>query len=278
VRMAELAARQHGVVSRRQLRGPGMSDSAVQHRVAVRRLRRVHAGVYAVGSQPLASLGRYLAAVLACGDGAVLSHRSAAALWDLRPSWSRRLEVTQPSRNGRRHAAITTHYTRSLPSSEITTRDGIPCTTPARTLVDLAAVAHARELERALEQAVALGLFDGVALAVVLRESRGRRGVARLRRLVGALRDMPAPVRSELERRFLALVRRARLPVPLVNARLGGHEVDFHWPQLRLGWRQVVDEPEGVTALLRRHGQLVHAHGQPERQRDPAVHLLHGHR
>ena len=181
----------------------------------------------------------------------------------------------------------------------------------ARTLVDLAAVARASELERALEQALRLGLFDGGALDRVLGRSRGRRGVAMLRRLVAALPDEPAPVHSELERRFLALVRRARLPMPVVNGRIGLYEVDFHWPALRLvvetdgrtthgtahaferdrrrdldlelagrhvlriGWRQVTHEPERVVALLRRHGQLVRAGGQAKRQADAAVDGLH---
>ncbi len=133
VKLADLATRQHGVVSRRQLREIGMSEAAIKHRVAARRLHRMHRGVYAVGHPHLTAHGRYLAAVLACGGGAVLSHRSAADLWELRPSWSRRLDVTVPTLHPRRRRGIAVHATRSLPRAEITVHNGIPCTTrPAR--------------------------------------------------------------------------------------------------------------------------------------------------
>ena len=295
VKLADLATRQHGVVSRRQLRATGMSEAAIKHRVAVRRLHRMHRGVYAVGHPHLTAHGRYLAAVLACGGSAVLSHRSAADLWELRPSWSPRLDVTLPSLHPRRRSGIAVHATRSLPRAEVTVRHGIPCTTPARTIVDLAASLRPGELLSVLERSVTLGLFDGGAIDAVL--GGGRSGTATLRRLLAELRDEASPVRRELERRFLELVRAADLPTPIVNGRVEEHEVDFHWPAqrlvvetdghathatlpafhrdrgrdldlelagwhvLRFGWRQVVHEPDRVTALLlQRHRELgVHA-------------------
>ncbi len=226
-----------------------------------------------------------MAAVLACRAGAVSSHRSAAALWDLR-QWPARVEVTAPA-GAHIDAPFTIHQSRHLPPSEVTVKDGIPCTTPARTLVDLAAV-DPRGLERVLEQSLVVGVFDLTALDAVLVRSQGRRGVAELRRLVARLRE-PAPVNSELERRFLALVRAAGLPAPGVNEMVEGHRVDFNWRAhglivetdgrvthdnpialardrardldldlagwhvRRIGWHQVVDEPHRVTAMLRRH-------------------------
>jgi very-short-patch-repair endonuclease len=285
--IAELAARQHGVVARRQLLAVGAGEHAIRYRVAERRLHAIHPGVYAVGHSLLAPRAHCLAAVLACGESAVLSHRSAAALWGLRPPPAGLIDVTIPSKGGRRRASVALHVTRSLDSGDVTRCDGIPCTTPARTLVDLACVATSRTLERALEQSLVLRLFDRRALEVALAGASGRRGAGTLRRLLADLPDDPPAVRSELERRFLDLVRGARLPMPVINGRLAGYEVDFHWPEerlvvetdgrathdtahaferdhrrdldlelagwhvLRLTWRQLVAEPSRVTAMLR---------------------------
>ena len=217
----------------------------------------------------------------------MVSLRAAAALLDLRHSPSGPIDVTIPRGGGRRRPGIAIHVTRSLDPTEVTVREGIPLTTPARTLVDLAAVLPPRALARALEQAVILRIFDGVALDAALARSRGRRGIGALRRLLAELEDEPAPTRTELERRFLELVRGAGLPTPVVNAHLAGYEVDFHWPRqrlvvetdgrathatpyaferdrrrdldlslagwqvLRVGWRQVVEQPGRVAAALR---------------------------
>jgi very-short-patch-repair endonuclease len=282
--LADLVARQHGVVSRSQLHAIGMSVKAIRHRVAVRRLHRVNASVYAI-SHRLTPHGRCLAGVLGCGKGAVASHRWAAALLDLRRWPAGPVEVTTTSRGARSRSRVTVHETRSLEPGEHTVIDGIPCTTVARTLVDLAAVATTHEVERALEQSVTLNLFDRGAV----EKLAGRRGIARLRALMAELPDDPPPVNRELERRFLTLVRRACLPLPVVNAYIGEHQVDFHWPAhrlvvetdgrathdnplafhsdrrrdldlelagwhvLRFGWREVLDEPERVAALLHTH-------------------------
>ena len=285
--LAALAARQHGVVSRGQLLRAGITPAAIHHRLAVRRLRRVHAGVYFVGHR-LVAPGVYLAAVLACGERAVLSHRAAAGLLGLRPDPAGPIDVTIPRGGTRRRAGLAIHTTRALDPADVSTCDGVPSTTPARTLVDLAGVVTPTVLARALEQSLVLRLFDGTALDAALSRARGRRGIGALRRLLAGRADEPPSVRTELERRFLELVRRADLPQPAVNCVVAGYEVDFHWPAARLivetdgrathgtpqgfdrdrardltlelagwrvmrvAWRQVVRRPEAVSALLRR--------------------------
>jgi predicted transcriptional regulator of viral defense system len=228
--IAHLAERQYGVVGRRQLLDAGIGRGAIAPRLASGRLFRLHAGVYAVGHRAITARGRWLAAVLACGDGAVLSHRTAAALWGIRPSSSPRIEVTVPTEGGRARPGIVIH--RSRAPLEATVHERIPVTTPARTLLDLAGTLDAAGLARAVEQAEVLRLFDLRAIEAALEMHRGRRGAARLR---CALDDARFELtRSELERRFLRLCERHALPPPLVNALVGGLEVDFHWPALRL--------------------------------------------
>ncbi len=286
MRVAQLAASQHGVVNRRQLLGIGLSKDEIWHRVRVGRLHRVHVGVYAVGHLLLPRYGLCMAAVLAC-KGGVLSHGSAAGLLGLRGMQGRDIDVTVVRAGSRRlRRGIRVHATRSLLPSEVTTEENIACTTPARTLVDLAAVLDRRGLRRALERSIELRLFDGELMDAALERSRGRRGTGVLRELLAVLRDEPAPTRNELERRFLELVRELGLPMPVVNAYVGAYQVDFHWPRhrlivetdgrathdtphqfeedrrrdleltlagwhvVRIGWRQLVHEPERVAELL----------------------------
>jgi hypothetical protein len=287
MRMARLAARQHAVVSRKQLLAIGLSEDAIWRRVKTGRLHRVHAGVYAVGHPLLFPYTQYMAAVLACGADAVASHRSAGALRGLCRPPSGDIEVIVPRAGGRRRRGITVHGTRSLRPTEIGLCEHIPCTTTARTLVDLAAVLDRRRLRRALERSIELRLFDGVLMDAALEGARGRRGTGVLRELLAALADEPAPARNELERRFLDLVRELGLPIPVVNAHVGVHQVDFHWPPhrlivetdgrathdtphqfeedrrrdleltlagwhvIRVSWRQVINESGRVAALLR---------------------------
>ena len=225
-----------------------------------------------------------MAGVLGSGQDAVASHASAAALLDLRHWSSGRVHVTVPRRGARSRKGVVVHETRSLDDDEVTERDGLPCTSAARTLVDFAADATSAELQRVLEQSVRLNLFDRNAL----ERYHGRRGMARLTRLIAELVDEAPLTRRELERLFLDLVLKARLPVPVVNARIGNNEVDFHWPDhmlvvetdshafhnnavafrrdrrrdldlelsgwhvLRFGWHDVVDDSDRVVALLRR--------------------------
>lgn len=213
--IAALAGRQHGVVSRRQLAACGIAPRATDRRIAAGRLHVVHRGVYAVGHECLPRLGRVMAAVLAAGLGAVVSHRTAADLWRVAPTAQAAVEVTVPRRGPRREGLRAYHA--MLPPSDITMLDAIPVTTPARTLLDLAAVVDRRRVERALERAESERLFDLHAIHAVLERNAGRRGAGRLRAALGGMLAGAEATASELERRFLALVRDAGLPAPIVN-------------------------------------------------------------
>jgi hypothetical protein len=233
--IAELAARQHGVVSVLQLRGLGLDRHWVRRRVESGLLHSVYLGVYSVGVPHVFGRGRYLAAVMACGHGAKLSHRSAADLWGLRPN-ANRLEVTV-TKNRAGPPGVHVHRTRMLDPQDLTVHDGIPVTSVARTLLDLSAVVKPHELAAAIDRAERLRLFDLRAVTDVLERANGRRGARGLRNAVAAYE--PSTQKSELERRFKTLLKTATdMPNPLFNAAVEGetgtHEVDAFWPQQRL--------------------------------------------
>jgi very-short-patch-repair endonuclease len=229
--IAKIAARQHGVVSAKQLAEAGLGRSTISKRAHDGRLHRVHHGVYAVG-HPITHLrGRWMAAVLACGDGAVLSHRSAAALWELLRPMSGPIDVSVPTTGGRRrrdgirlHRRPSLQQTKPIQSTHlpnegaldglvpvglVTIRHNIPVTTPARTVTDLKACVAPRLHRRAIRQAELAGFALGADV-----KTDG--------------------TRSDLERHFLALCRRAGLPAPEVNVRVGRWTVDFLWPAHKL--------------------------------------------
>jgi very-short-patch-repair endonuclease len=232
--LARLAAKQHGVVSVGQLRELGLDASATRRRVVGGQLHPLHRGVYAVGHKVLKVHGIYMAAVLACGEGSALSHRSAAHLWDLRPS-PEKVTVTVP-RQRAGPSGIQVHQARTLDDADMTSRNGIPVTSLARTLLDLAGILSSRELKRAIDQAERLQLFDLAAVDDVVARARGRRGARALRRAVAAWR--PRHTRRELEARFAELVERADLLRPLFNVFVDSgrsrHEVDAFWLSRRL--------------------------------------------
>jgi very-short-patch-repair endonuclease len=231
--IAAVAERQHGLVTLAQLETAGLSASAVRSRVQAGSMHRLYVGVYAVGHQPLDRFARYMAAVLACEPGAVLSHRSAAALWGIRENRRRSIDVTAPNRRGRIPNGIDAHRDGSLADADRTALHRIPCTTVSRTLLDLAGVVPIGELRKAISEAEVLRLLDHQAVRQLIRRSRGRRGVARLRMLLDDIHPQTKRTRSELERLFLRMCARARLPEPEVNAKLdvGGRvlEPDFLW-------------------------------------------------
>jgi hypothetical protein len=231
--VAELAQIQHGVVAHRQLIALGLSPDAVHYRLDAGRLHRIHVGVYAVGHTLLTGRGRWMAAVLACGPTAMLSHRCAGVLWNVLHSDSRRLDVTVPGGSRRGPAGVALHRTRRLHPDDGDEHDRIPVTSLARTLLDLAALVSRRELERAVEAAERLRIIDFQRVEELLDRSRGRRG---RRALTGVLRDYDEPsfTRSELERRFLALCRDAGLPRPAVNTWVAGGEADMAWADHRV--------------------------------------------
>jgi predicted transcriptional regulator of viral defense system len=282
----EVAARQHGVISLPQLKSAGLTASAVRNRVATGKLQRLHQGVYAVGLAKPSREARYMAAVLACGPGAALSHRSAADLLGLRPCSRRAIEVTAPGRTGRSRPGIEVHRPTGLEPRDVTYVNGIPCTTVARTLLDLAETLDQTALERAIERAETLRIFDLTAVLDVLNRAGNRKGATKLRAALAAYLPEPAFTRSELEKRFLALCKEAGIPKPHVNLFGDGKEVDFRWPDrglivevdslrhhgtraaferdrrrdqelttrgwrvVRFTWRQVVGEPDRVAATL----------------------------
>ena len=185
--------------------------------------------MYAFGHQELTRQGRLIAAVFACGPGAGLSHLTAAVEWEMLMREGEALDVTVPVHSGRsRQPGIRLHCVRRLHPEDLTLKNGIPITTPAKTLIDLNAVVSDRLVERAFEQAQVRRLLPAGALDAALERSNGR-ATRVLRALVARERRVSTVTRSELEESFLGLVRRAGLPEPEMNTRLAGYEVDFLW-------------------------------------------------
>ena len=285
-----VARRQHSVVTIAQLLGVGHSRSAVRHRVASGWLRRVYRGVYVVGAvdPPLA---RPMAAVLALGDGALLSHYAAAVHWGLRPPPARTMHVTVVARDTRGPVDVQVHHVNWLHPSDARSRHGIPTTSPARTLLDLATEAPQRDLDRAVNEARVTKLVSDTSLNEQFSRYPHHRGKAALAR---ALEHEPAFTRLEAERRLLELIRAARLPQPETNALAEGYEVDMLWRDqrlivevdsyafhssraaferdrrrdanlqaagyriLRITWRQIADETAELIAILARATAIPH--------------------
>jgi very-short-patch-repair endonuclease len=272
-----LAAKQHGVVARAQLLELGVTPRAIQHRLDRRRLHLVRRCVYAIGHPQLTRHGRWMAAVLACGPDAVLSDASAAALWGIsrkRSTEGVRIEVTVQPGRFRRQPGIQVHR-RKLSSPDVLRRDGIPLTSPSQTLIHLAVRLTPTALAAMVNETDKLGLIDAEALRASLGRFSGQGGVGRLRSLLE--KQTFTLTDSELERRFLPLVRRAGLPSPLTGKRVNGFKVDFYWPDLRLvvetdglryhrtpsqqgrdRLRDQVHAASGMTTLRFTHAQVVY--------------------
>jgi very-short-patch-repair endonuclease len=236
--LSGLAIKQHGVVSRRQLVSAWGSEEAVDRLVRSGWLRVLHRGVYLLGAvaPPLAP---ELAACLACGPGAALSHRSAGTLWAVLPDGARPDVVEVSIRVGRRvRPGIRVYRAHSLQGDEVTVRSGVPITTATRTLLDLARLLRPVRLERAVAEAVALRLTCDRDIRAMITRHPGVHGAHRLRAVMGT--GGPRLTRSEAEERFLSLLRSAGIDVPKANARVAGHEVDFYWPD-----RGLVAEVDG---------------------------------
>jgi very-short-patch-repair endonuclease len=228
-----LARSQHGVVTRGQLLELGFGPQSIKHRVAKGRLHPIWLGIYAVGRPQLSLHGRWMGAVLCCGAGAVLSHASAAALWEIRSTRRREIEVSVPVGVRRRRAGIVVHRRVALGASEKTQRHGIPVTTPIATLIDLAARLHSNQLEAAINEADKHDLTNPETLRAALDDVVAPRpGTANLRRTLD--RRTFTLTDSELERRFLPIVQSSGLPEPQTGRHLNGFKVDFHWPALKL--------------------------------------------
>jgi very-short-patch-repair endonuclease len=229
-----LAEGQHGVVARRQLLALGFSPTMVKDRVAAGRLRRIHRGVYAVGHGKLTLKGRWMAAVLACGPEALLSHRAALALWDLRETTSGLIEVTVRGPGKPGPEGVVVRCTRVLADTDATEVDGIPVTSLAWTVVDYAAIANRRQVRLVLEALDRRRIYIGRELDELLDRTPNRKGGKTLR---AAIRDIkgPAPwLQSELEQAFLDLIRGSDLPEHEANVLVEGELVDALWRQERV--------------------------------------------
>ena len=236
--IAAVAERQHGIVTHRQLRAIGLGASTIRARVGRGWLVPMHRGIYALGYRPLESWGHWLAAVLACGPGAALSHAAAAMALAIRKSAAGVIDVTAPARTGKRRHGIRVHSAARLRASSVTVVNGVPVTSVARTLIDLAGVVRQSAAEYAIHQAQVKGLLDRAELLDELDFAGTRAGSAVVRRVLSLSPLEEDDVKSSLERRMLRLCRRAALPTPAVNRWIAlggdGFEVDLCWPAQRL--------------------------------------------
>jgi hypothetical protein len=280
--IAYLAERQYGVVALWQLVALGLAAATVRGRVAAGRLHPIHRGVYAVGHKRLTKSGRWMAAVLACGEGAVLSHISAGELLGI--ANGRGIHVASPTRSRNGIPGVILHHPSGLRDDERTEVDHIPCTSVTRTLVDLATIFDAQQIKRAWQDAQRQGLLDVTAVRPYLDQPR--KGIANLRALVELQEDVP-DTKTEFEHRFHDLMRaNPDIPQPVYNVALHGYVVDaawlkqrliveldsrgFHWHRAeedydrdaellthgfrtyRVTWRALTREPDKVATRLRR--------------------------
>jgi very-short-patch-repair endonuclease len=227
-----LAKAQHGVVTRTQLLHLGYSSKAIEYRIDRGRLFPLWRGVYAVGRPDVNQLGRWNAAVLSCGPDALLAHRSAAALWGMVRRGPETIDVVVPSNVVRRRHGIRVHRRAVLRPEERDSHLGIAVTSPAATLIDCASQVGWNSLEAMVNAADRLDRVDSETLRQEIETTPPRPGLPALRRLLD--RDAFRGTDSELERRFLRLLRLARLPMPETQAQINGFRVDFFWPELGL--------------------------------------------
>ena len=228
-----VASRQLGLITTGQLEAVGIKRGRIAVRLRRGTLHRVHHGVYLVGHQVLLPRALELAAVLACGPGSLISHRSAAALWGLASAPADEVHVTVVGRDRRSRPGLVVHRARELDRADRSRKDGIPVTSPARALVEYAATAPPDELERAIAEAYALKLVNERDIQRALERAPNRSGVGRLRAELDR-EGGPQWTQSEAERRLLRLIREARLPIPQTQVRIVGWPADFFWPRHKL--------------------------------------------
>lgn len=250
----ELASRQHGVVSTRQLKGLGYGRNSASKANKVGRLHRLYRGVYAVGHERLSWNAWCLAAVLAAETGsrerAVASHTAAGWLWGLLKSSPATIHVTVSTLRHQRSGLIT--HAAHLSEPDLEEVEGIPVTALPRTVLDLAPMLSGAWLERAIEQLEGSGRFDLVQFEAVLDRCGHHPGAGRLRRALGTYDLDPAFTRSRLERRFRGLVRKAGLPLPAMNFNVAGFELDAYWEAERFAVELDVFETHGTRAAFER--------------------------
>jgi very-short-patch-repair endonuclease len=263
---AWVASQQLSLITARQLQEAALGRNAIARRRQKGILRPVHHGVYLFGAAPLLPGARELAAVLASGDSALVSHRSAAALWRIAaPAEDDVVDITVVGSRRRPRDGIVVHRTPAIDPADRALLRGIPITSPARTVLDFAAGASSDELERGIAEAYALRLTTEAELKRTIERNPHRAGVAALKaelRREGG----PAWTRLEGERRMKLLIRQAQLPAPLANIKVAGYKADFLWPAERL--------------IVEVDGYQFHGHRQAferDRRRD-AAHVLAGYR
>jgi very-short-patch-repair endonuclease len=271
-----LAQAQHGVLTRADLLGLGFTERGIKHRVSSGRLHPIAAGVYAVGRPELSQHGRWMAAVLACGSDAVLSHRSAAELWGIGYEEKGRIDVTIRRRSRLERAGVSVHCRPKLPGAVVVRRFGIPVTHPVQTLIDLATELKPMRLERAVNQADVHDLVDPETLRMALDGFVGVPGVKTLRTMLD--RHTFRLSDSDLEILFRPLARAAAFPLPLSKHWVLGYEVDFFFPdhglivetdglryhrtpaqQARMVKRDQKHTAAGFRVLRFTHWQIAHA-------------------
>jgi very-short-patch-repair endonuclease len=251
----------HGVVSDDELRAEGIPRGAIRARIRTGHLLVLFSRVYAVGHLNLTLRGRWRAAVLSCGPGACLSHRDAGAFYRFRPSSRRRIDVTAPGRSRHNRPGIDIHRPRSLHPDDVTIEDGIPITTPARTLLDLAEVVSPRQLRRAWDESQRLGLFDRHAILATCARAHGRRGLKQIRALLAEEMDV-THTKSEMQSLFDDVFRAfPNLKRPVQNTLLHGREVDGFYPDEKIAIELDSYEFHGKT------------HRQHERDREKQLFL-----
>ncbi len=254
---------QKGYVVREQLLAAGLSRSAIGHRLRHGRLHERYRGVYAVGLPSADPLGGEMAAVLLFRGHAVLSHRSAAKVWGILGTEEDHVTVTVVGRDHRSRPGLTVHRAKTLDRSDIRLRHGLPVSSPARTVIELASEVSGEELEKAIAEARVKRLLSDQELRRAAQRASGRRGAGRVLRL---LEEGVAYTRSKAERRMLALLRKAQLPIPRTNVRLCGYQADFFWAEQRL--------------IVETDGYQFHSHRRAfehDRKRDQ-VHVAAGYR
>jgi very-short-patch-repair endonuclease len=219
-------------VARRQLLALGFSPKSIEHRVARGRLHPVMRGVYAVGWPQLTRERRWMAAVLACGDGALLSHRSAAALWGIATENGQEIDVSVCRRTRLRRPGVRVRSRSVLSEGDLAYCNGIPVTGIVQTLIDIAAELSPMAVERAVNEADKLDLVDPEALRTALGDYEGEAGVRPLRAILDARTFRLSD--SNLEILFRPIAAEAGLPSPLTKEMVNGYEVDFFFPDLKL--------------------------------------------
>lgn len=236
--IARIAGRQDNVIGREQLLSAGLGRGAIAHRVRTGRWQRLHNNVYLLGPAPPSLVASARAAALACGAGAVVSHRSAAEMFGLLPEIGGEVHVTVAGRNVAPREGVRRHRIAAFAPGEVTNMRDIPLTTVARRICDLAATEAAKDVEHAFQEALYRRIVSERQMATVLKREPNRRGAAVIR----ALLDDPGMTRSEKERALRRLIAEAQLPKPLTNVRLHGYLVDAYWPEHGLvlefdGWQ-----------------------------------------